>query len=201
MVSFWILLLAMGVYGVLHSVTASLRFKNQVRRLFGSGMERWYRLVYSLMGVVSFIPVLILFIILPDRILYSVPTPWSWFLLFVQMIGVLILLWSLLVIDVWAFLGLKQLSGDTQTEDSLTTAGPYRLVRHPLYTGSLLVIWFMPQMSLNLLAFNLGVTAYLVIGGYFEERKLVRQFGRVYEEYRRRTPMLIPWSWRRRQPE
>jgi protein-S-isoprenylcysteine O-methyltransferase Ste14 len=32
-----------------------------------------------------------------------------------------------------------------------------------------------------------------VIGALLEERKLVEQFGAAYEDYRRRTPMLIPF--------
>lgn len=47
-------------------------------------------------------------------------------------------------------------------------------------------------MTCNLLALNLGLTAYVLIGAYFEERKLVSEFGEGYAEYRRRTPMLMP---------
>jgi protein-S-isoprenylcysteine O-methyltransferase Ste14 len=44
----------------------------------------------------------------------------------------------------------------------------------------------------NLLAFNLAAALYFVIGAVFEERKLVREFGQAYVEYRQRTPMLVP---------
>jgi protein-S-isoprenylcysteine O-methyltransferase Ste14 len=40
---------------------------------------------------------------------------------------------------------------------------------------------------------NIGLTVYILIGALFEERKLLREFGEAYAEYRRRTPMLIPW--------
>jgi protein-S-isoprenylcysteine O-methyltransferase Ste14 len=69
----------------------------------------------------------------------------------------------------------------------------YRLVRHPLYTFSLLVLWLNPVVSQNSLAFYLGATLYIVIGAYFEERKLLREFGEAYADYMRRTPMLIPF--------
>jgi len=58
------------------------------------------------------------------------------------------------------------------------------------------VLWFTPLMTVNLLALNLGVTAYFILGGVFEERKLLRQFGQVYADYRQRTPMLLPWPRR-----
>ena len=109
-----------------------------------------------------------------------------------QGLGVLLFAWALLVTDLWAFIGLRQLSPSGEPAEKLVVHGPYRWVRHPLYSASLLVLWFSPLMSLNLLAFNLGVTAYFVIGGVFEERKLLRQFGPAYAAYRARTPMLIP---------
>jgi protein-S-isoprenylcysteine O-methyltransferase Ste14 len=47
-------------------------------------------------------------------------------------------------------------------------------------------------MAWNLLALNLGLTAYILIGAYFEERKLMLEFGESYAEYREHTPMHIP---------
>ena len=75
--------------------------------------------------------------------------------------------------------------------------GLYRWVRHPLYTAGLVFIWLTPVMTVNLLAMNLGLTIYIVLGAMFEERKLLHEFGQAYADYQRRTPMLIPGSvWR-----
>ncbi len=54
-------------------------------------------------------------------------------------------------------------------------------------------------MTWNLLALYLGLSAYLLIGSIFEERKLVQQFGKEYVEYRRRTPRIVPGAqlWRK----
>jgi protein-S-isoprenylcysteine O-methyltransferase Ste14 len=38
----------------------------------------------------------------------------------------------------------------------------------------------------------IGATLYIIIGAYFEERKLLRDFGDAYAGYKRKTPMLIP---------
>jgi len=38
----------------------------------------------------------------------------------------------------------------------------------------------------------LAFTLYILVGVYFEERKLLREFGQEYAEYRSITPMLIP---------
>ena len=73
------------------------------------------------------------------------------------------------------------------------TGGLYRWVRHPLYTCSLLLLWLVPTMTWNLLALAIGLTVYILMGIVFEERKLLREFGPAYAEYRRRTPGLIPF--------
>jgi protein-S-isoprenylcysteine O-methyltransferase Ste14 len=52
-------------------------------------------------------------------------------------------------------------------------------------------------MTVNRLVLYLSLTIYIIIGAYFEERKLKREFGREYEDYQARTPMLIPLSFRR----
>ena len=70
--------------------------------------------------------------------------------------------------------------------------GLYRYVRHPLYTAGLVFIWLLPIMTWNLLALNIGLTAYILIGATFEERKMLNQFGEKYADYRCKTPMLIP---------
>jgi protein-S-isoprenylcysteine O-methyltransferase Ste14 len=74
----------------------------------------------------------------------------------------------------------------------MVTGGLYRWVRHPLYTAGLAFIWLTPIMTSNLLALNIGLTLYLILGAIYEERKLVREFGERYTRYQERVPMLIP---------
>lgn len=198
MPGFFIILGALLIYAILHSAAASLSAKSVTQRWFGDGSNRWYRLAFSLFGGITFLPILVLVALLPDQILYRIPFPVSLIFLALQAMGLAFIAWALRVTDVWTFLGLKQLAGAAGSVERLTTNGPYRWMRHPLYTASLLVLWFTPVMTLNLLALNVGVTAYFWIGGIFEERKLLRQFGDAYAEYRSRTPMFIPWPFSNR---
>jgi methanethiol S-methyltransferase len=71
--------------------------------------------------------------------------------------------------------------------------GPYRWVRHPLYSCILVLIWANPDLTTDRLLFNLLWTAWIGVGSIFEERDLTREFGIVYTQYQNRVPMLIPW--------
>ena len=83
----------------------------------------------------------------------------------------------------------------TQKDDpELVTSGPYRLVRHPIYSG-ILVAGIGTAVALTW--FWLG--AFAVAGVYFvysatvEERYLTEQFPNSYPAYKRSTKMLVPF--------
>lgn len=181
----FLILLSLALWGAVHSILASHFVKHMFRGF------RLYRLAYNAFAAVSFAPVLYLAATLPNAPLYQVPAPWRFLMMGVQVVSALLLLVALLQTDTLSFIGLRQLF-EEENAGQLITRGLYRLVRHPLYTFSLIFIWFTPDMSQNYLTLYLGVTLYVLIGAYFEERKLLRDFGEAYAEYRRRTPMLIP---------
>jgi protein-S-isoprenylcysteine O-methyltransferase Ste14 len=188
------ILLAMTVWGVVHSFMASLSFKAMLTRTIGSGGMRFYRLLYNGFALVSFLPVIWLVASLPNQPLYSVPAPWKYLMAAGQAAAFFCLGVTLVQTDFLAFAGLKQIY--IQDEKSkLVKSGLYRIVRHPLYTFSLMFLWLTPEMSVNTLVFYIGVTLYFIIGAHFEERKLVREFGVEYEEYMANTPMLIPFRF------
>ncbi|MFN8434792.1 MAG: NnrU family protein [Anaerolineales bacterium] len=181
----FIILLSLALWGVVHSFLASHLAKD----LFG--MKRLYRLLYNVFSLVSFAPILYLVATLEDAALYQIPSPWSWVMRGGQLLAALLLLVAVLQTDTLSFVGLRQLFEEEKT-GQLVTRGLYKVVRHPLYLFSLLFLWLSPSMSVNSLVFNLGVTAYFIIGAYFEERKLLRDFGEAYADYKRRTSFLIP---------
>lgn len=192
-----LLVLASAMWGLVHSLTASMKFKEAVQSAIGTAGMNWYRLSYNIFSVITFFPLLVLAVILPDRLLYEIPEPWAVIALIFQLMAVLALLVGVLQTDVWSFLGLKQLS-DRSTETRFVAGGLYRFVRHPLYTAGLVFIWLTPVMTVNRLVLYLSLTIYIIIGAYYEERKLAREFGREYEDYQTKTPMLIPLLFRRR---
>lgn len=68
----------------------------------------------------------------------------------------------------------------------------YRIVRHPMQAGIAVGLWATPHMTLGHLLLAGGMTVYILIGIHFEERDLVRTFGKRYLSYRRQVPKLVP---------
>ena len=185
------LLLAIALWGIVHSLLASTGIKHLFRRAFGDGFMRFYRLFYNIYALVSFLPILYLMITLPDRILYQAPAPIDYLMRVGQGISIFLLFVSVFQTDLLSFAGLRQLMEEEKT-GPLITNGLYRVVRHPLYTFSLTFLWLSPRMTLNSFVVYLSLTLYILVGIIFEERKLVRAFGGEYADYRSVTPMLIP---------
>lgn len=76
----------------------------------------------------------------------------------------------------------------------LKIKGPYRWVRHPLYSFTLILIWSHPYLTADRLLFNVLWTIWIVIGTYLEERDLIADFGDDYRNYQKQVPMLIPYK-------
>ena len=186
------LILAVLIWGVIHSVTASLEAKAWFRTLIGDSGMRFYRFAYNIFSIVSFTPILWLMVVLPDQALYSIPKPWMYLALAGQALAVVLLLAGVLQTDTLSFVGLRQLFEEKERSSQLVTHGLYRLVRHPLYAAGLLFIWLTPVVSQNSLIVFIAATCYIIVGALFEERKLEREFGAVYADYKAVTPMLIP---------
>lgn len=174
------------LWGLVHSILASVRVKSLLQGWFGG----WYRLAYNIFSAFSLLPVVVLLWLLPDAPLYRIPAPWVYITLALQGVGLLVPVFGVMQTGAWEFLGLKPASGPA----SLLTGGVYRFVRHPLYFGGLVFIWLFPAMTVNLLALFAAFTVYIVVGAYFEEKKLLDEHGQAYADYQKRVPMLIPWK-------
>lgn len=102
-----------------------------------------------------------------------------------------------IAIAVWARLHLGRNWGMPMTqraEPELVTSGPYRLVRHPIYSGLLTALLGTALVdSLFGLIIVALLAAYFYYSGTVEERNLVATFPTAYPEYKSRTKMLIPF--------
>jgi protein-S-isoprenylcysteine O-methyltransferase Ste14 len=88
----------------------------------------------------------------------------------------------------------EQMRRKPYTPRPFATPWLYRYVRHPLYVGWLFTFWMTPTMTAAHLLFALATTSYILVAIQFEEHDLVGEFGSTYENYRRRVPMLVPFT-------
>ncbi len=128
--------------------------------------------------------------------LFASVWPWSEIIFW---LGFLLMLAGFAV-TVWARLALGRNWSATVTikeNHELIQNGPYRWVRHPIYTG-LLLAFFGSALALD--EWRGALTVVLVAIAFqiklaIEERWMTHRFGPNYEAYRKRTQKLIPFVW------
>ncbi|MCW8810271.1 MAG: hypothetical protein OQJ93_07445 [Ignavibacteriaceae bacterium] len=187
-----------AIFGYTHSLLASLKIKIWFRKTFGD-LIAFYRLFYNLVGLLS---VYLIYELSPKPhiIIYDLPNPFDLIILIPQLLSLAGVFWAFQYICFKEFLGLDQIkrffekryTTELDEEFTLRIEGPYRYSRHPVYFFSITFLLFRPIMDLFYLTFFICIVAYFYIGSYYEEKKLVRQFGEIYENYKKEVPTIFP---------
>ena len=148
--------------------------------------------IAGLLGMVGFLSMLI-YVIQPDWLSFAhLPLP-----LWVRWAGVGIAVTGFSLLQ-WAQVTLGRSWSDTprmMKEQALITSGPYRSIRHPIYTSFLLILGATLFISSNWLIGLcwLGMTVLEVLSRIqFEESLMIEYFGDGYREYMKRTGRLLP---------
>jgi protein-S-isoprenylcysteine O-methyltransferase Ste14 len=102
-----------------------------------------------------------------------------------------------LLFAIWARIHIGRNWGTPMTqkeEPELVTSGPYRLVRHPIYSG-ILVAGTGTALALDWFWLTVVALAgiYIIYAATAEERYLSEQFPDTYARYKRSTKMLVPF--------
>jgi len=101
-----------------------------------------------------------------------------------------------LVYATWARMALGRNWGMPMTRHEspeLVTSGPYRLVRHPIYTG-LIAMWIGTSLVYPFAAVLCALMiVYMVFSSLREERDMEERFPEAYPAYKRRSKMLVPF--------
>lgn len=182
----------LGLFAVQHSVMARRWFKRAWTRIVPAPVERSTYVLFSSLAL------LLLFWKWEPmgRLIWNVESgAGQLFLYALYATGWLTVLFTTFLINHFDLFGLRQvwlhLRGIPYTPLRFRTPGPYRIVRHPLYVGWLLVFWSAPRMTLAHLVFAVATTAYILLAIQFEEQDLIRMHAE-YAEYRRHVPMILP---------
>lgn len=109
-----------------------------------------------------------------------------------------IMLFTAFVIGISAIMsiGISNVSvwPDIQKNTRLVTRGPYKLIRHPMYTALLLAVAaiLISQPTWKLIAAGILLCIDLILKLRYEESKLLTYFPE-YHEYKKRSYYLIPY--------
>ncbi|NVM52732.1 MAG: isoprenylcysteine carboxylmethyltransferase family protein [Candidatus Helarchaeota archaeon] len=104
----------------------------------------------------------------------------------------------LIILGAWfAIAGVKEVTlkvAETHKPEKVITTGIYSRIRHPQYFGTIVVhVGFSLLLSslYSLLSTPL-IIFYNYITSWKEEKELIKEFGKEYEEYKKKVPMLYP---------
>jgi methanethiol S-methyltransferase len=185
----------LGFFGVQHSAMARQEFKAWWTKIVPEPVERSTYVLFS-----SLCLIMLFYFWQPLGItVWNVEPPIFRNLLYVFFgFGWLLVLVSTFLINHFDLFGLRQvylyLRGKDFAPLKFVTPGPYNYVRHPLYVGWLFAFWSTPTMTVAHFVFAGITTIYILIAIQLEEKDLIKFHGEAYADYRRRVPMLIPFS-------
>jgi protein-S-isoprenylcysteine O-methyltransferase Ste14 len=171
-----------------HSLFARARVKAALAR---AAPERLSRSIY--VWTASLLLLLVLALWQPvGGVLYDVAGWGALGALLVQLGGVWLIARSVGAIDPLELAGIRQRAGATD----LQVGGPYRIVRHPLYLGWMLVVFGAGRMTRDRCLFAVITSLYLVVAIPWEERSLEGTFGDRYARYRARVRWrIVPYVY------
>jgi len=127
----------------------------------------------------------------PSTAITSIPDIFFWLGILLVFAGIALRLYAIIVLGAFFTTTVAVASEQTVIE-----AGPYRLIRHPSYTGILMILLGFGLSLTNWLSLLVIMGCALIGFSYrirVEERALQEQLGQRYQEYMRRTKRLIPF--------
>ena len=178
------------LFAVVHSFLATDFIKNKAEKQL---KFRYYRIIYNMLSIITFAPVFLLWIT------YSASSPqvysisgWIYpFIILIRIVAIGLFIYAGMQIDILEFIGLRQNKGKSE----LIKKGAYGIVRHPLYTGGIIILFTKLKMNLLDLVAILIISIYCIVGAYIEERRLLAAFGEDYRKYQKKVSMFVPVKW------
>lgn len=181
------------LFGLQHSIMARPAFKKRLARFLPAAAERS---TFMLGAAVVTFTLCLLWQPMPhvlwkadNVILYNS-------LLAIGLSGWALVFYATFLINHFDLFGLRQVwlyfKGEEYTHLPFKLNSLYRYVRHPIMTGVFIGIWFTPVMTVGHLLLALGMSTYIIIGVYHEEKDLIHVFGDRYLRYIRSTGKFFP---------
>ncbi len=153
-----------------------------------AGQTRWARFAGLRVGII----LVVLLLLRVKAVKGHAPTNDPW----LQGAGLAVFLLGL-ALAIWARVYLGRNWGmpmSQKADPELVTTGPYRSIRHPIYSGIILgMIGTAIAISFYWLIAVVVIGAYFLYSAIVEERLMGRLFPDSYPEYKRSSKMLVPF--------
>ena len=181
-----------------------VQHSGMVRRSFRARLAafvpaRYDRAVYAISSGVALALVVVFWQRTDSHLLVMHGAP-RWIMVGLGLAAVAVFVYSAYVLRPFDPLGLSAIWASLRHRptrpSSFVVRGPYRWVRHPLYSCILVLFWATPDLTADRLLLDILWTGWIIVGAKLEERDLVAEFGDAYRWYQRRVPMLVPWRGR-----
>tara|TARA_R110001592_G_scaffold58801_2_gene177994 strand:+ start:707 stop:1444 length:738 start_codon:yes stop_codon:yes gene_type:complete len=187
-------LFALSLFGLQHSIMARGAFKHWLTRFIHPSLERSNYVLGTTLAIGAMCWLWVPF----GPVIWQVESEALVILIrSIALFGWGFLLLATFLLNHFELFGLSQtfnpIIGKKPPEKCFKTPGLYKFVRHPIQTGVLIGMWAVPVSTLSHLLFAGGMTLYIFIGLYFEEKDLQREFGETYKDYMARVKRLIPF--------
>lgn len=187
-------LFAIGLFGIQHSVMARQSFKEWLAKFLDPSVERSTYCLFTALVIAAMCHLWVPF----GELVWQVENEsMVWLIRAAAFFGWTFLLTATFMLDHFELFGLSQtflpLRRKPMPVVRFRTPGLYKLVRHPIQTGVLIGMWFVPVATTSHLLFAGGMTVYIFVGLYLEEKDLIREFGESYRQYKQKVKGLIPF--------
>ncbi len=193
----WVLRMVLGaIFLGFFGITARYRHRSeqQGERLSWRG-EGWFVMVFlRVFGGLAWLSV-VGYLLVPSVLSWAqVSVPWE-----VRWVGVLVTA-CMGPCLVWVFRHIGNnvtQTVETRKNHQLITTGPYRWIRHPLYSFGILYFLGFSLAAANVWILSLALLAFvmLLVRLPKEEEKLIEAFGENYLAYKKKTGGLFPKFW------
>lgn len=182
----------------LHSILITKTVTDYARKKLGY-QYRFYRLFFNIVSLVTLAPLLYRSAFYKGPFVFQWEGSWLVIKYSLLVTGIFLFVAGARHYSLSQFLGIHQIkTGQTDhtlsEHDTFDTSGILSVIRHPWYTGGIMIIWT-SDIYLSTLLNNIVVSAYFIVGSFLEERKLLLDFGDKYREYQKHVSMLVPYKW------
>jgi len=185
---------ALLLFGIQHSVMARPAFKRWFTRFIDPSVERSTYVLGTALAIAGMCHLWIPF----GSVIWHVESDVGVYLIRgMAAFGWLFLFLATFMINHFELFGLRQtfdpMQGKSAPATTFKMSGFYKIVRHPIQTGVLIGVWAVPISTASHLVFATGMSVYIFVGLYFEEKDLIQEFGETYLDYMQRVKRVIPF--------